>query len=404
MKNFYFLIIISFFFVSCQAETEVYTPLFKCSAKLYNPYGVCTHVNRKGARNEYDSREKEVGMISSAGASFVRTDIDWNVCQPQVEGPFDFRQHLTMMESVKKKDLQVMGILWPTVSNRSFIQYEEYIKRNVALYKKSIKYWEVVNEADQLNKRRENFTSDVYVNILRAANRIIKKENKHSKVLLSSVDIYEDKFYEEVFDAGVAKDFDILNIHWYANNDTQPEGLIGYLKWVQTLSSKYGVNKPAWLTETGCTTAPSFVTEDTQAQRLPRIFLISFALGMDKVFWYKSRDNGEDYYGLWHQDYTPKPAFFAYKTITEMCPDKSTRPALVRKGGVYVATWKRPDKKKVWAIWTKNGNIDVVVNVKGQYSCYDLKGNGIILDEKRFLVTPKITYIVGANEVEILNS
>ena len=408
MKKLFFLItVITQFFISCMAETEVYTPLFKCSAKLDNPYGLCSHVNRKGIRNEFDTREKEVAMISSTGATFVRTDIDWNICQPQVEGPFIFGQHLAMMESLKKKNLQVLGILWPTVSNRPCNQYEEYIKRNVALYKNSIKYWEVVNEADQLNKRRDNFTPDVYVNILRTANRIIKKENKHAKVLLSSIDIYADNFYEEVFESGITKDFDILNIHWYANKDTQPEELIGYLKWVQTLSSKYGVEKSAWLTETGCTSAPSFVTEDIQAQRLPRIFLISFALGMDKVFWYKSRscelsvDNAEDYYGLWHKDFTPKPAFYTYKTITKMCPDKSTRPVLVRKDGVYVASWKRPDKRKVWAFWTKGGEKNIVVKVKGQYTCHDLKGNGLVLDEKCFIVTPNITYIVGANDIQI---
>ena len=410
MKKYVTLISLFFFLlISCQAETEVYTSLFRSSSRLDNPYGVCSHINRKGERNEYDTRIHDVAMISAAGATFVRTDFDWNICQPHVEGPFNFEQHLAMMESVNNEKLHVLGILWPTVSSRSFSQYEEYVKRNVSLFKESVKYWEVVNEADQLNRRIADFTAEAYVKLLRETNRIIKKENRRAKVLISSVDIYYNKFYEEVFKAGVSNDFDILNIHWYANKETQPEDLIGYLKWIKALSTKYGINKSAWLTETGCTTVPSYATEDIQAQRLPRIFLISFALGMDKVFWYKSRscelsvDNAEDYYGLWHKDYTPKPAFFVYKTLTEMCPNKSIRPTLVRKGNIYVASWKRPDKKKVWALWTREGKEDVFVDIQGQYSCYDLKGNALRLNDNKYKISPHIIYIVGANNVQIQN-
>lgn len=407
MKQFLLIFLITPYVVSCQAGTEIYAPLYKCTAKLNNPYGICSHINRKGIHNEFDTRDIDVAMISSAGASFVRTDFDWNVCQPEINGPFDFKQHLSMMKSIAKKNLHVIGILWPKVPSRTFTQYEEYIQRNVALYKKNIKYWEVVNEADQMNKRQEDFSPESYVRMLRVANRIIKKENKNAKVLLSSIDIYKDSFYEEVFKAGVVNDFDILNIHLYVNKDTQPEGLIGYFKWVQMMSSKYGIDKPVWLTETGCTTVPTYGTEEIQAQRLPRMFVISFALGVDKVFWYKSRscelseDNGEYFHGLWHKDYTPKPAFYAYQTLTRMCPNKATRPRLQRNDGVYVASWKRPDGKKVCALWTSGNSVRVNLGINKEYNAYSIYGREIRITPDDFEVSQSVVYIVGTENFKL---
>ena len=408
-KHFYIISIVLFFFVSCRAETEVYTSLFKCTPIMDNPYGVCSHINRKGDSYEFDTRFQDIVMISAVGATFVRTDFDWNICQPKVGGPYNFEQHIAMMEPVSQQKLQMLGILWPPVLSRPNSQYIEYVKKNVAKYKKSVKYWEVVNEADQLNKRRGDFTPDTYVRTLHEVNKIVKKENRHAKVLCSSIDFDKNLFFEKVFEAGAAKNFDILNIHWYANLETRPENLIGYLKWIQSLCAKYGVKKNAWLTETGCTSAKGFATEEIQAQRLPRIFLISFALGMEKVFWYKSRscelslDNNQDYYGLWHNDYTPKPVFYAYKTLTKICPDKSTRPKLERNDNIYIASWKRPDNIKVWAMWTQKGEENVVLDIQGRYTCYDLNGNTFELNDNNYIVSPNLIYIVGAKNVQIKN-
>lgn len=74
--------------------------------------------------------------------------------------------------------------------------------------------------------------------------------------------------------------------------------------------------------------------EMEQARRVARIYLISFAYGVDKVFWYNFRSYEkdpyytEDNFGIVHSDLTPKPAYYAYKTMTTLCPSGSTRPVL----------------------------------------------------------------------------
>ena len=81
-----------------------------------------------------------------------------------------------------------------------------------------------------------------------------------------------------------------------------------------------------------------------------------------------------EYFTKSGNDYTPKPAFYSYQTLTKMCPDHSTRPRLVRYGKVYLASWKRPDRKKVWALWTSK---DIVKSKLNSRTCV-LEFNGLI--------------------------
>ena len=98
--------------------------------------------------------------------------------------------------------------------------------------------------------------------------------------------------------------------------------------------------------------------EKIQAQRVARAFIISFAYGLDRVFWYhlrafeKNPADWESYYGIVHKDFSPKPAFHAYETLARMLPEGSTRPELRTDGCKYHATWETPAKRRITALWS----------------------------------------------------
>lgn len=123
-----------------------------------------------------------------------------------------------------------------------------------------------------------------------------------------------------------------------------------------------------------------FDKESEQARRVARIHLIAFAYGVDKVFWYKFRSNeidpyySEDNFGIVHADLSPKPAYYAYRTLFQMLPNGSTRPILTIKNGIYKAEWKRPDGKRVNAYWCKDGFTHQQVD-STNYRFYDYMGN-----------------------------
>lgn len=98
--------------------------------------------------------------------------------------------------------------------------------------------------------------------------------------------------------------------------------------------------------------------EGEQARRVARIYLLALAHGVERVFWYNLRSREadpyepEDCFGLIHADFTEKPSLQAYRTLTRMLPQGSSRPQLSVEGNVFAASWTRPDGQQVTAMWS----------------------------------------------------
>ena len=402
------LIIVSFciILISCKAQ-ERYAPYFKCSNLLAEPYGICSHINRTGIWDEFDTKEQDLSMMDSIGANFVRTDFDW-VPMKTDDGPLNFQQLDSMVHSVVQHRRDILGIL--TVDKRNYVSDDwlKYVDETCRRYRNRIIFWEMLNEEEYIYKYVPGFYANQYVEFLKKGYKAVKRANNKAIVLFSGVANINIANVDTIFSQNVNSFFDIMNIHAYTWQDTEPEGLIDYYKDLKACMSKYKINKPVWLTETGVSTYQGGgVSEIIQSERVPRIYLISLALGIEKVFWYKSRScemrpsEKEDHFGIWHKDYTPKPAYYTYKTLTWMCPNKSTRPRLERYGSIYVASWKRPDKKNVWALWTSKKRETVDVDISGNFEVYDIKGDGRNANPRRMDISPSVTYVVGASKLSI---
>lgn len=389
---------------SCMAGKESYTPLFKCTKKMVNPYGLCTHINRISDCYEFDTRDREIDMITSIGVSFIRTDFDWFMCQPKEGGGFSYTHHDEMMKTINDQ-VDILGVLTPATPRRQSGHWGVYLQNTLKQYKEKVKYWEIVNEADLVRHRLPNFDAIEYTNMLKEAYKIIKTESPNAKVLYSGLCQIGDGFFEQSLSQDAGKFFDIMNIHRYPNKDIEPEDIIDYMIELKNLMRKYNLNKSVWLTETGCSTVSKWASEDIQNKRLPRMFIITFACGIDKVFWYKTRSNelsNEDpecHFGLWHKDYSPKPAYYSYKTLIKMLPNLSTRPKLERNGDMYMASWSQPGGKRVWALWTMNKERFIRLIVDGDFKVYNIHGDEISIYSPSVKISPSIIYIVGAKKL-----
>lgn len=97
-------------------------------------------------------------------------------------------------------------------------------------------------------------------------------------------------------------------------------------------------------------------TEELQAKMLPREYLLARAAGVERVYKYSFRSNENNYmreshFGIIHRNLDPKPAYVAYKTLTEMLGNAV--PAYRQEGILNVATWKKSDGTPVCAVWTR---------------------------------------------------
>lgn len=402
------ILVLSCLIISCQAESVEYQPLFICAKRMDYPYGIVAHISRKGPDYEYDSIDKSLDLIKSVGISNIRVDFDWYTFRKGfVRDSVSFERFDKMMSSVSERNLNILGIISNTNVGQ-FSVWRNHTDLLVKHFKKRVYNWEIVNEADLFAKRNQDYKPEEYIRILKGGYKIIKSNDKRTRVLYTGTSDIGYNFFDETLSKGAASYFDIMNVHTYTGQ-MEPEVLISYYEFLKKKMDKYVVEKPVWMTETGYpTSGENSVSMYTQALRLPRAFLISFALGVDKIFWYNfkaselSENDRECHFGIMHNDYTPKPAYYAYKTLVQMCPHRSTRPVLSYKDGVYLAKWKRKDKKSIVALWMSKGSKGFTITSSKKYEVFDINGEPINRKDDVVIVSQSIIYIVGDKDIMVL--
>lgn len=161
----------------------------------------------------------------------------------------------------------------------------------------------------------------------------------------------------------------------------------------------------------------SISSEAKQARMFTQSALQAFALGIEKFFWYEltapeqNPYDPESFFGIVHKDFAPKPAYQAYKTLTQMRPNGSSQlreqPWNTQNQTFYHPQWQRPDKTIVGALWTNgNASYQKVTFSSDNISFMDHLGNPVpckMEGKSVFLqVTDAPLYFVGGTLTSIL--
>jgi len=96
---------------------------------------------------------------------------------------------------------------------------------------------------------------------------------------------------------------------------------------INRMKTCYGINKPLWVSEVGHhgTDDPAFENQenynlDNQARYVFKVYAQALSLGTENVTWYALKIvrsvTANDYQGLLDDNNIPKPAFYAYQTLT----------------------------------------------------------------------------------------
>lgn len=143
-------------------------------------------------------------------------------------------------------------------------------------------------------------------------------------------------------------------------------------------------------------------SESLQASRFPRLYLLSYAMGVDKVFAYCLTDREETYgYGITHQDMTLKRASYTIKALSDMLPSGSKRPVIKMKDNQFIASWQKHNGQSVYCVWSSWIGQKSSIVVEGNAKYYNELGKRIC--KKKFKLSPNVTYIVGAKSVDFDN-
>lgn len=403
------LLISLFLYVGVCSAASI-RPIFICDSTIGNPYGVCAPINRR--ESDYYDRERNVDTIVRCGITNVRVCLEYSNFVPnKTTGRLNPRYIDSMFVTTENRSLRPLAIVCgsgrarPLNDTAWFANYFSYLAQR---YSRNVQYWEILNEVD-LEKKTKNIPQK-YAQLLHIARTVASSADSTNRIVFSGLCNVNEEFLAEVAGYNVADDFDIMNIHSYAS----PENLPALYDKLADIMQKNGWHKPVWLTECGFSTLQdkkhrkSWIhTEPEQASRLPRVFLLSMACGVEQIYWYNSRArerdpySNEEHFGLWHADLSLKPAARAYTALTQFCPNGSSRPVIERKGRTYLAHWITPEGKNIWAVWSTKQQ-KVSLRISETPIIYNLFGEQLSdINLRSWTIGPDIQYIEGVSEIKL---
>lgn len=283
-------------------------------------------------------------LLRDAGASSVRSFPGWASIQPR-KGTWDWSQADALIESARKNNVQIAGVLcylapWASSAapgetdqanrTRTFpikdIQdWRNYVRAVLTRYHKDVRYWEIYNEFNAAAFTRKAVLKD-YVEMVRSAFEVAQEVDPNCKIGIGCAEV-DLGFLEQVISLGASDHFDFVNVHPYALLGAAMEGrepvFLGMSANLRKMLAQTGQRRDIalWISEIGYTSTDLPVAEDKQAQALAKGLVLSLVQGFERVFWFEGR--GPSYgpsgdFGLLRKDWTPRPSYLAHQTLTSL--------------------------------------------------------------------------------------
>lgn len=388
-------------------------------------FGVACHLNR------IDERDLKItlDLAKRAGLSWIRTGFLWRDLEKK-QGSFDWTRFDRTVAAVKKQHLGLVATLaiipdWASSdplgrlgkrhkSGRIPVleAWEKYIHAMVKRYSDYCRYWEIWNEPNLVSYWKPSPDSYEYFQLLNAAYRQAKLADPQSIVLTAGLvpylhvkeptlagSVFLDDLYR--YAAGQPA-FDRIGYHPYprmrkgvTNHNIEQELNTMFKRLRGSAAANGDRDRRFWLTETGCADLPRTIDERRQAECLVVIMAVCAAdKDVEKIFWYNFQEDGdncddpEHNYGLVKQDFSPKPAFFAYHTLI----GKLTGAKFIGKsvdGGVTEYRFKRNGQTSI--VWSDKETDWRLPEPKAK--AYDLMGNLLPVVTGLIKVGPAPVYV-----------
>ncbi len=244
------------------ANTKLYLLTVLWSALLSSsiianesPYGICTHVSRRG---EHDYARQNFKLMRQAGMTWARTDFDWTSVQSGKSGPWHFDLFDETVDWAESAGITILPILdydvsWASPAYKHLDLWLEYVHQTVSRYKDRLKYWEVWNEQNLEGFWKEKPDPANYAILLKATYQEIKKIDPQLTVILGGVAGMPWEYLEGIYQAGGKEYFDAMAVHPYRyptspeSGDLEPD----LIKLKNLMARYHDQNKPVWVTEIG---------------------------------------------------------------------------------------------------------------------------------------------------------
>ncbi len=333
------------------------------------------------------------------GAAWNRDELLWDLCEPEPD-KWQWEKFDRAVEACRRNNILVMGLLdywgkWTTpLTEKGYRDYAHYACTMVARYrpggefaqskrwkdKYGIRYWEIWNEpATFWTGSGEQFGS-----LLKHAYASIKSADPTAHVFF---DNWGEQFDAAVIATAGRDSFDGIAPHFYCPPRSPEDGEIDQAmkKTVEFYRSR-GISRPFWITEMGWPADNSLVRQNDQARFLVRSYILAFAAGIDKVFWYNFVNDGMnkevlEYGVLNREDFTPKVAYPAYVAMVERLSNREFSRQVKTPEPLRIYIF-HGDSAALAVVWSLNANGSLYVSLPAdKVRLYDMMGNSLKMEQ-----------------------
>ena len=357
--------------------------------------------------------------IGQTGARWTRCGagatelVNWPGMEP-VKGKIDFTKADAEWNGwdVKEKlfPLPILGYTAPWASRvpgkidyppKDLADWENWVHACADHFQGRVKFWEVSNEPN-IEFFQGSMTD--YANLLKTASVAVKRGDPNACMLFGGTAGVDLEFVRHAYEVGCGPYFDVMSVHPYQWDPTFNDGwFTEKLTNMRKLMDSYGdTDKRIWLTELGWATSDKRITPEIQARLLVQTYVTALSLeylGVDKIFWFSAKDWGGPGYGIYNDDSSKKPAWFAYKTMTGQLAGRPYMGKVAVEGArCYAFGPSKTELDAVLVVWAPGmDNVKAKLPLPaGEYDAIQIaseKANATVAVEAAFTAKPAPQYV-----------
>ena len=312
-------------------------------------------------------------LLQDSKAGWVRMQLDWNWLDADPELIAMYDEAVDVARASGSRVLLIASQT-PSWASGSAIEesppldpntYGDWLRTMVEHFKGRVDAYEIWNEPDTANFWPSGPNAAEYVALLKAGHAAVKGVDPSATVVFGGLVGGNRTYLEEAYAAEpeLGRWFDVMAVHPYVAFAGAPDeiklGPDGHIDRTSFASYRElhdilvanGDDKPMWITEFGyATTSQSQywggVDEATQADFLRRAYeFVEQDPYLEVLYWYNLRNNfwapeadtWEDQLGLVRADFTPKPAYEAFRSYVPPSSQPQPQPQPPCRGSCRAA-------------------------------------------------------------------
>ncbi|MFZ0747573.1 MAG: glycosyl hydrolase [Terracidiphilus sp.] len=236
---------------------------------------------------------------------------------------------------------------------RNMEDWRTYVKTVATRYKGRIHNWEIWNEPN----RPQSWTGsvDTLVEMTHEASAILKQIDPANIVVSPAPTETRGLAYLDAFlTKGGGKYVDVIGYHFYVGREP-PEAMVTLIGGVEKVLAKHGLESmPLWSTEAGWL-GSDLLPPDVQAAYLARAYILSWASGVSRFYWYAwENHHGTRIELVGPDNATLTPAGKAFGTIQNWMTGAVLAGCRLAKNGVWICGLERGNRTS-HLVWSAGG-------------------------------------------------